>query len=154
MLLSKSCEYGLRATLYLAGLREEGYVSIRRISGDLGISFHFLTKVFQKLTEAGLMQSMRGPSGGVALARPASQIRILDVVLALDGPQLFTECVLGLPGCGNRQPCPLHDRWAGQREQLHALFSSTTVAELAEDVGAGAVRLKDLGGAGDAPDRT
>ena len=144
MLLSKSAEYGIRATLYLTSLKQEGYVSIRAISDELGISFHFLTKIFQKLTLAGLLRSFRGPNGGVALARPADQITLMDLVVALDGPALFTECMLGLPGCGERKPCPLHDAWRAERERLKTLFESTTLAAMVADFEAFDLRLKTV----------
>ncbi len=134
MLLSKSAEYGIRATLHLASLEEERYVSIRAISDQLNISFHFLTKIFQKLTQAGMIRSFRGPNGGVALARAATQITLLDLIVAIDGPALFQECVLGLPGCGERKPCPLHEAWGPERDRLKALFEETTVATMATDL--------------------
>ncbi len=142
MLLSKSCEYGLRAALYLASLEQSGYVSIRKISYELDLSFHFLTKILQKLTQAGLLASLRGPNGGVLLARPAGRITLLDLVLAIDGPALFQECILGLPGCGSQEPCPLHQAWATERERLHMLFEAHTLADLARDVEALGLRLK------------
>lgn len=132
-LLSNACEYGLRASLYVATRADEGYVPIRRIAEALSISGPFLTKVFQQLTQAGLMTSYRGPKGGVALAKPADEITLHDLVVAIDGPDLFTECVLGLPGCGDHTPCPLHARWTSERLRLHALFTSTTLAALADD---------------------
>lgn len=142
MLLSKSCEYGLRATLYLATLKRGGYVSIREISDELDISFHFLTKIFQKLTQDGILVSFRGPNGGVMLARAPDQVTLLDIVLAIDGPELFSACVLGLPGCGDQKPCPLHNRWAVERERLEAMFTRTTVAEMADNIEAFDFRLK------------
>ena len=144
MLLSKSCEYGIRATLHLATLKREGYVSIREISEELEISFHFLTKIFQKMTQAGLLESFRGPNGGIMLARPQSQITLLDIVLAIDGPDLFRECVLGLPGCGNQKPCPMHERWATERQRLEAMFGRTTLAEMSENIETYEFRLKSL----------
>lgn len=141
MLLSKSCEYGIRATLHLARLRSDGYVSIRDISEELDISFHFLTKIFQKLTLAGLLASFRGPNGGVALARPGKDIRLLDIVVALDGDGLFHECILGLPGCGNRTPCPLHASWAVERLRLRAMFEGMTLAATADELEALGLRL-------------
>lgn len=134
MLLSKSCQYGLRASLYLASLETDDYVSIRRISEELKCSFHFLTKILQQLTEAGLLRSYRGPGGGVRLARPAAEIRSRDVLEAIDGANLFTECVLGLPGCGDANPCPLHAHWAPQRARLAELFDDSTLAELSEGI--------------------
>ncbi len=142
MLLSKSCEYGIRATLYLATVKTDGYVSIRAISEELKISFHFLTKIFQKLTQAGLLVSFRGPNGGVALAKPATQITLLDLVIAIDGSDLFHECVLGLPGCGDEKPCPLHDSWAHERTRLKSMFGRTTLADAAVDIEQLDLRLK------------
>ena len=142
MLLSKSAEYGIRATLYLTSLNQDGYVSIRAISDELDISFHFLTKIFQKLTQAGLMQSFRGPNGGVALARSATEITLKDIVDAIDGPALFTECVLGLPGCGERQPCPLHEAWGEERDRLQTIFENATLAAMTADLEAFGLRLK------------
>jgi Rrf2 family protein len=143
-MLSSACEYGLRAALYLASLRPDGYVPIRQISKELDISFPFLTKVFQQLTQADLMTSMRGPKGGVAFTRPADQITLKEIVLAIDGAGLFEDCVLGLPGCGDQKPCPIHDQWTTERQRLDAMFSSITLSDMAEDIEAFNVRLRAL----------
>jgi Rrf2 family protein len=129
-MLSKSCEYGLRAALYLASLDEKGYVPISTISEELDISFPFLTKIFQKLNDAGLLTSQRGPKGGVALTQPADEVTLYEIVVAIDGEDLFQECVLGLPDCGNAEPCPLHDEWTENRNQVEKMFQNATLAEL------------------------
>ena len=143
MLLSNGCEYGLRAALYLASLDHEGYVSIRDISEKLDISFPFLTKVFQKVTRAGLMKSLRGPHGGVALTRRPDEITLYEVVASIDGEDLFTECVMGLPGCGNRKPCPLHHRWSEERGRVERMFKGTTLADMTAKIQGMEVRLTD-----------
>jgi Rrf2 family protein len=132
MLLSKSCVYGLRAALYLASGNNGEYVSIGNMSERLDISFHFLTKILQQLTAADLMESHKGPNGGVKLAKPGSEISLIDVVIAIDGAELFTECVLGLPGCGVEKPCPLHDTWAETRDSIREMLENTTLTHLAE----------------------
>lgn len=144
MLLSRGCEYALRAVLFLASQDEEGFVPIRRISDRLDVEFHFLTKLFQQLTEAGLAHSQRGPRGGIALARAPGRITLLDVVFAIDGPKLFTECVLGLPGCGEEKPCPMHDGWAVERERLKALFMNTSLADMADEMRKADFRISPL----------
>ena len=144
MLLSKSCEYGLRATLYLARADPGVLIPIRTISDALGIPYHFLAKIVQTLIGAGLLTSVRGPHGGVALARPARGVTLDEIVLALDGPGIFTECVLGLPGCGNRKPCPLHDQWAPARAKVHAMFAHASLADVAARIEAGDFRLADF----------
>ena len=162
MLLSKSCEYGLRAMLYLGSLGRDDdaeeatgrsraptqeYVSIQAISDDLEIGFSFLTKVFQQLNDAGLLTSKRGPGGGVALTRAPDAISLYEIVVAIDGDDLFKECVLGLPGCGEAEPCPLHDHWTEERDRIKTTFQATTLAEVPD------VRLtpfiEDVAGAGE-----
>lgn len=140
-MLSRSCEYGLRAALYLASLDEEGYVPISTISEELDISFPFLTKIFQKLNDAGLLTSKRGPKGGVALTTSADEISLHDIVVAIDGDDLFEECVLGLPGCGDARPCPVHDRWSDERDRVEALFRDTSLADMTEPEATADLRL-------------
>ena len=142
-MFSSSCEYGLRATMYLAAIENgDEYISIGRISEDLDISFHFLTKTFQKMTQAGLLESQRGPSGGVRLARDPEEITLRDIVFAIDGPGLFTECILGLPGCGDDKPCPLHNQWATERERLVDMLEEATLDQLVHDIETLDLRLR------------
>jgi Rrf2 family protein len=146
MLLSQRCEYAVRAALYLAAADRAGYVPVREISEALHIPQPFLAKTVQALTGAGIFTSMRGPTGGLALARAANRISIHDVVRAVDGEALFTTCVLGLPECGHRTPCPLHDQWAPARERIHHMFAEATLADTAARVRDGSLRL-DVGAA-------
>jgi Rrf2 family protein len=143
VLFSKGCTYAIRAAL-LVSVKEtkdgRKFIPIRELSDELDLSFHFLTKIMQVLTEAKILESFRGPNGGVGLARPARQITLVDVIAAVDGMALFTECALGLPGCGEKTPCPLHAAWAKRREDLKRLFEKTTLASLAKELDANAFR--------------
>lgn len=133
MLLSKACIYGIRASLYMAAMHEQKrqFVPIREVSDSLDLSFHFLTKILQQLTAAGLMESYKGPKGGIALSRKPKEIMLIEIVAAIDGTGLFTECVLGLPGCGVEKKCPLHDKWDYTREAIQIMFNSTSLDEMA-----------------------
>jgi Rrf2 family transcriptional regulator, iron-sulfur cluster assembly transcription factor len=146
MLLSKSCVYGLRASLYLASKKEGEFIPIKRMSDKLEISFHFLTKILQQLTAEGILESFKGPNGGVRLNRPGSDVQLMDIVLAIDGEQLLTECALGLPGCGIKNPCPLHDKWAETRDAIKAMLELTTLTELVEKGRKENLRLTTDGG--------
>ena len=134
MLLSKACIYGIRASLYIAARHKEArkFVPIREVSDNLGLSFHFLTKILQQLTTAKILESYKGPNGGVAFTRSPEEIRMIDIIGAIDGYKLFTECILGLPGCGNGKPCPIHDKWGQTRESIKILFETTSLEELAQ----------------------
>lgn len=130
MLLSKSCVYGLRAALFLATRKEGEYTPIKGMSEKLEISFHFLTKILQQLTAEGILKSYKGPNGGVKLTKPGHEVTLMDIVLAIDGPKLLTECALGLPGCGLKNPCPLHDKWAETRDSIRDMLENTSLTDL------------------------
>lgn len=141
MVLSNRCEYGLRAMLYLsseanasttdqASAPVHAYVSIQTVSDALNIGPSHLTKVFQQLNDAGLLTSKRGRGGGVALTRVPIEITLYEIVVAIDGEALFEECVLGLPGCGEAPPCPLHEHWTDDRERMRTTFQNTTLADV------------------------
>lgn len=132
MLFSNSCVYGLRAALFLASKKDEEHTSIRELSEKLDISFHFLTKILQQLTAVNLLESKKGPKGGVRLSKPAEEISLLDVVVAIDGDELFKECVLGLPGCGMAQPCPLHSIWKENRDDIQKMLETQTLLDIAK----------------------
>lgn len=132
MLLSKSCVYGLRASLYLASKGRDSFIPIREMSEKLEISFHFLTKILQQLTAEKILESYKGPNGGVRLTRSGSEISLMEVVKAIDGEHVMTECALGLPGCGVMKPCPIHEKWAHAREGIRLMLESTTLHELSK----------------------
>ena len=144
MLLSSRCEYALRATLHLATLPTGAFAPVREISARLGIPQPFLSKIAQTLAQAGVVTALRGPGGGLALARPADALPLVAIVEAIDGPEIFEGCVMGLPGCGVQAPCPLHDAWVPIRERLRALFQTTSVAAAVADLDAHGLRLADV----------
>jgi len=146
MLLSKACVYGLRSSLFLASHEGGGYVSIREMSEKLDISFHFLTKVLQQLTSAGLMESHKGPKGGIRLTKSGFEVSLFEIVAAIDGIELFTECALGLPGCGVKKPCPLHEKWADTRGEIRKMLETTNLVELAKKGKELNLRITEQGG--------
>ena len=130
MLLSRACEYALQALLYIATGPEGKYILSREIAEHHDLSYHFLGKVLQILVKNGLLISQKGPGGGFMLAKPASEIKLLEVIHAIEGFNFMEGCVLGLPRCGEPHPCPVHNQWAEAKEQIHNMFASRTVAQL------------------------
>ncbi len=134
--------YGIRAALFIASREQERkYVPIREISDKLDISFHFLTKILQVLTHHKIMTSYRGPNGGVSLARPAREITLMDMIAAIEPDSCLKECILGLPGCGDEKPCPLHAFWGGTRDQIQSMFETTNLESLGHNIQENDVRL-------------
>lgn len=133
MLLSRACEYAIRAMLYLAEHQDRPYVSVKEIAEHTGVSFHFLGKILQALTQQGLLISYKGPNGGVQFAASPDEITVLQVVEAIDGLDLLNQCVLGLPNCGGEKPCALHNQWGPIRAEIREMFQGKSIAELLKE---------------------
>lgn len=144
-MLSSACRYGILATIHLAREGEKGFVPVRQIAKSLDVSSPFLSKIMQQLVSAELIDSLRGPTGGVRLAKAADTIRVNDIVLAIDGRKILEGCVLGLPGCGHQAPCPMHESWAKVRNGFCRMLEETTLADLAKDTNANGFRLTPTG---------
>ncbi len=133
MLLSPACEYGLSAMIYMAkNTVDSGPVRIRELADALDVPFPSLAKVVQKLTREGLLASQKGPGGGIALARPAGEVTLLEVVEAVEGRDLDTECILGISGCSERTlHCPLHDQWKPIRASFVKMLRRRSIENVA-----------------------
>ena len=133
-LFSRQCEYALQAVIYLARKPEGEMTPIRELTERLEIPYHFLGKILQDLTRKRLLRSLKGPTGGFALAKPAGQITLLQIVEALDGTDFFNECVLGFPECGGENPCPVHHRWGPIRDEIRGMLLGKNIAQLAAEM--------------------
>jgi Rrf2 family iron-sulfur cluster assembly transcriptional regulator len=128
-LLNKTTEYGIRAVIYIA-LNKTKYLMTKEIAKELKIPQHFLAKVIQRLVKAKIIFSKRGKNGGLVLKKSPEKLKIIDIVLALEGDDLFKKCVLGLPNCSDKNPCPVHQNWSIIREQIKQMLSGKTLSEL------------------------
>lgn len=86
MKLSNKGRYAVRALFDIAFYNEGRPTQVKDIAERQGIPPRFLEQIFQDLKRSGIVGSKRGPQGGYNLARPASEIRLGDVVRALEGP--------------------------------------------------------------------
>jgi len=127
VIFSKKCEYGMQAILYLAAQDKGALVSADDISKVLKIPKEFISKILQSLRESGLISSTKGKSGGFSLAKDPSRIKLIDVVAAIDGLDMFNSCVLGFPQCSPTHPCPVHETWGVLRTQTYDMLTSETV---------------------------
>ena len=132
-IFSRQCEYAIQAVLYLALKPHEGKTSIKELTQQLEIPYHFVAKILQDLGRKGLLISLKGPSGGFALARRPEEITLLEIVDAIDGTGFLHDCVLGFPECSSKTPCPAHDRWAKVRESIGEMLIGQTVAQMAKN---------------------
>lgn len=132
-MFSRACEYAIRALLYLAERPPGVYAPVREVAKQRAIPFHFLGKIVQQLTKRGLLMSSKGPNGGIMLASPADEITLLQVVEAIDGLDVTTQCIIGLPTCLDSNPCPLHIDWRKSRMQILEMLARKTLKQLATE---------------------
>lgn len=142
-MFSKTCEYAIRAMIFIAQKSEFGVkVGIKEISKGIASPEHFIAKILQGLSRKGFVQSVKGPNGGFYLDETSQKNTLADIVKAIDGDKLFTGCALGLKNCSERKPCPLHEEFKAVRMQLHDMLQSATVAGFNKDLTRGTSFLK------------
>lgn len=131
-MFSTTMEYALRATVYLAAQHGRPCVN-QEIADAMQVPAGYLAKVMQNLRRAGIVRSQRGLRGGFELARPATEITILDVVNAVDPVPRIKQCPLGLPEHGEHL-CPLHKQLDNAAALVEGVFSSHTIDEMVVNV--------------------
>ncbi len=109
-------------------------VALADIASRQEISLSYLEQLFAKLRRGGQVTSVRGPGGGYLLARGAEEMRISDIILAVDEPIRATRCSPGSPkGCtGTSGRCTTHDLWEELSNQIHLFLNSVSIADVCE----------------------
>ena len=128
--LTKAGEYGLRAVRYLVEKGDENRISIGDISINRNIPEPFLRKLFKPLVQQGIINSTRGVSGGVKLARDPKDITVLEVVEALEGPLALNECLLDEAACEFLSECGMHDVWEEAQAAMAKVLRSKNLTDL------------------------
>jgi Rrf2 family iron-sulfur cluster assembly transcriptional regulator len=122
------------AMVDLAAYSDGSPISLADIAERQEISLSYLEQLFGKLRKGGLVKSVRGPGGGYLLSRLARQIRISDIILAVDEPIQTTRCSPGTPaGCHhNRSRCLTHDLWEELGNQIYIFLSAVSLQDVFE----------------------
>lgn len=143
-MFSKACEYGIRASIFIAtkSMNSER-VRLRDVAQEIETPEAFTAKIMQDLARCGIVNSIKGPKGGFEIdPGKLESIKLKDIVVAIDGNQIFTGCGLGLKKCNAEKPCPIHNDFAKIRNSLGKMLSETSLAHLAEQVEDGSAYLK------------
>jgi Rrf2 family protein len=88
----------------------------------------------QLLVKHKLLVSMKGPTGGYKLNRPADEICLLEIVEAIDGLDIFRQCGIGFRKCNPDKPCPIHTDYKKIRDKVYKLFEEKTLVALNEEI--------------------
>ncbi len=129
---SKKCEIGLQAVLFLSTYPKDTLFSADQISMEINVPKEFVSKILQALTKSQIIGSKKGKEGGFYLAQDSASIRLIDIITAIDGLDVFKQCILGFPGCSVDEPCPVHEEWGKLRNEAYTMLSKETLADLRE----------------------
>lgn len=143
-MFSKTCEYGIKATLFVALNSIEGKrVSLKNIIEEIKTPEAFTAKILQQLSKAKIIKSNRGLNGGFSI--PTGQlenIKISQLVYVLDGDNVYSGCGLGMHTCDSEHPCPLHNNFIKIRTELKQMLENTSLLGLMNDIKIGKSFLK------------
>jgi Rrf2 family protein len=129
-MLSQAVGYAATALGYVAAAGGKS-VLVKEIAEATGIPAPYLAKIVQTLGRAGLVTTQRGIGGGVTLARPAAEISIYDLCLAMSDPAIHTRCMLGTAECSDERSCPAHKFWTAHRARSFEYLRHMHVADVA-----------------------
>jgi Rrf2 family protein len=132
-MFSKTCEYAIRAVLYIAQKADEQRkISIKEIAEEIGSPVHFIAKILQELSRKGIVQSIKGPNGGFYLNAKSRSQPLMNVILAIDGDKVFKNCALGLGQCSGDKPCPLHHEFQKIKSEMEQVLRESSLDSFSE----------------------
>ena len=134
MKLTTKGRYAVMAMADMATFGDGAPISLADIAERQGISLAYLEQLFAKLRRDGLVASMRGPGGGYRLARPSDEIRVGDIIAAVQEAIATTRCTPeSAKSCtGTSARCLTHDLWDELGRQIFVFLNSVTLADVVE----------------------
>lgn len=135
MKFSTKVRYGLRAMIELACRHGSGPIQLGSVADNQQISAKYLHAVMQQLRIGGLVRTIRGAHGGFELSRDPDQIKVIEVIEAIDGPIAVVDCVLHDCAFQHSSPCVANEVWCDITKAIREVVESQTLADLAAKVG-------------------
>lgn len=143
-MFSKACEYGIKASIFIAINSSEGRrVSPKEISKEINSPQAFTAKILQALVRNNIVKSIRGAYGGFEIDKDKiATTKLYQIVNAIDGDSIYNGCGLGLHTCDENHPCSVHDQFKIIRTELKDMLENTNLEQLALDIKSGVSFLK------------
>jgi len=141
-MLSLTCKASIKAVVFLGSKVASGdKTSLKEVAAFTNENEHTVGKLLQKLVKAGIINSAKGPTGGFYMTEKQTGQKILRIVEAIDGKEVFNQCGLGLSKCSETRPCPLHNAYKPIRELFKEMCNDNQVRDLFKNVDSGLAYL-------------
>jgi FeS assembly SUF system regulator len=130
--MTKLADYGIVLMTHFASARPGRVFTARDLAGGGHVPLPTASKILKALSHAGLLVSHRGAGGGFALARPAAEVTVAEIISALEGPIALTECI-GEPAgtCDIERLCPTRTNWERINGVVREALEGLTLADMA-----------------------
>ena len=136
-MFSKTCEYALRALIYITQqTKNGGRIGIKDIAAGIDSPEYFIAKILQDLSRKGFLQSAKGPTGGFYLDNISLNRSLADIVKEMDGDKIFSGCALGLKECSETHPCPVHNEFKHIRNNLEKMLNEMKIGDFVDQLDA------------------
>jgi Rrf2 family protein len=144
MIFSKACEYGIRATIYIARQSMNDIrPNLKDIAKEIDSPEAFTAKILQLLVKGEIIHSVKGVNGGFAVTtKKMGKIKLKDIIKAIDKDFDYKTCVLGLKLCSEVRPCPVHHQYKHIKADFKAMLQNTNLLDLSDDVKHGKTCLR------------
>ncbi len=129
----KETEYALRGLVYIQiqNLKERR-PGVTEIAQEIEAPYFFTAKIFQRLVKQGFVRSVKGKGGGFFLDPAKKELPLKEIIIAIEGDELFIGCGFGLKHCDENNPCPLHSQYGLIRDEINKLVTGETIQSLAQ----------------------
>jgi len=132
--VSRKFEYGLHAVTYLATKGIDRVVTVKEMAEEIGFSQEFLSKAMQSLKRSAIVISVQGVKGGYILARPAAEITVAEIALAIEGKPHLVRCGLKPENCEIFSACNHRGYLNNLQLKIQNLLAATTLESLLQQI--------------------
>jgi len=129
MILSNTSEYALRIMSYMSRDPKRLYSAAEMVE-SLNISDKYLRRLMTTLSKAGFIRSIRGRTGGYVFDEKPENIKLSQVVDAVEGMEKYKGCIMGFDHCSDENPCVMHNAWKSVQKEFLKTFEDTSLADL------------------------
>jgi Rrf2 family protein len=129
MLVTRETDYAVRTVLYLAKAPVQ-QASATDIAQTMQIPKSFLAKILQRLVRSRILTSSRGARGGFRLDQPTTEISLLSIMEAIQGPACINVCAVDARRCGLSNACMVHPVWVKMRQEVETTLRDQTIDKL------------------------
>lgn len=135
MKLSTKSRYAVMAIVDMSYYFNNKPTSLQYVAERQNIALNYLEQIFVKLRRGKIVYAVKGPGGGYVLNKPLQEIRLADILVAIDGSIKMTRCGFKSSGCiGKSTQCLTHDLWAGLEEIILNYLNSMSLLDIVNNL--------------------